>query len=71
MSWIREPGRPVIWTREGKLIYNDRKERDQVLRHLREQLRAIIKGPMIEGITIDELGRVCRLITNRENQLTR
>lgn len=68
MYW-REAGRPVAWTREGKLVYTDTGERDALLLSLKQLLSRIIRHKHTEGFTNDALADVCKAIRLREEEL--
>jgi len=44
MSWRQDMTRPVKWTRDGRLVYDDYKETDPVLIKLKAEFRALIDG---------------------------
>ncbi len=65
----REPGRPVIWTNDGRLVYNDVQERDPVIRYASALLRTLIKSKYVDGYTNDALFHVCVVLNRRTDEL--
>ena len=69
MYW-RDPTRKTKWTKEGKLVYDDVLELDIVLQDLKVNLRALIRGKQVDGITNKALYDVCKAISLREKVLS-
>jgi len=64
-NWRRDFSRPVKWTTDGRLIYNDYQERDSILWHLRMTLKRLINDRGREGFTNRQLALVCRALELR------
>lgn len=69
MYW-REAGRPVSWTKEGKLVYTDAPLRDPLIITLKEMLSQLINHTHIEGFTNRQLYLVCKAMRIREEEIT-
>ena len=71
MAYWREEGRPTIWTREGKLVYNDVLERDPVLAELRLVFKKLIHSTPVKLSRNDELAAACKAWVLRKEELKR
>ena len=69
MSFLRDPNRPVIWTKVGKLIYADVQERDYILWHLSLTFKRLINHQSVDAFTNDELAHACNAWILRKDEL--
>lgn len=67
-AW-REPGRPVRWTKEGKLEYCETTHTDPISKVLCSLLTRLVNQPLIDGFSVDALGEVSRALTLRKEEL--
>ena len=72
MNWRRDFSRPVKWTKDGRLIYDDYQEHDDILWNLRMTLKRLINHRGVEGFTNLQLALVCRALElrSKENEIS-
>ena len=69
MSFLRDPNRPVIWTKDGCLIYADVQEKDSIIWHLSMTFKRLINHQLVDGFTNDELAYACKAWLLRKDEL--
>jgi len=68
MSWRRDFSRPVKWTADGRLVYDDHQERDTILWHIKLTLKRLINHKAVEGFTNQQLALTCKAWALRSNK---
>ena len=69
MAYWRQAGRKVKWTREGKLVYVKETKNDPIYVALMASLSRLIRQPLVDGVTTDELVVLCRALNLRQQEL--
>ena len=70
MSWRRDFTRPVRWTSDGRLVYDDYQEEDSILWHIGLTLARLINHESIDGFTNEQIAKHCEayLLRKAENE---
>ena len=69
MSWRQDLNRPVRWTKDGRLVYDDYQERDAILWHLGLTLKRLINHAGVDGFTNNQLAKYCEAYLLRKEEL--
>lgn len=68
MSWRQDHTRPVRWTKDGRLVYNDYIEKDPILKGINAEIHELVIGEFTR--TRDhELAKLCGKYVNRKKDL--